>query len=171
MNSKPILLEAAKFLILAILAWLFYVLPEFIITLVVIGPIRIFSGGIYFKKYIFNFIFTAVFFTLAILLGKTVSLPFYLQDVIISICVLASYFIGPVISFDKRLIFKRQYAYYRLVTVVLILIPFISLCFLGNFPFRNCMFWIVIIQTVQLFIARLIRNDKLYHEPACSSSN
>lgn len=155
--------EISKFIILAILFSAVGLFQEYAMSILVLMPIRIFSGGIHFNHYISCFLFTSVFFTVPILL-RSVSPDEPVRLSLMAICLLATFLIGPVTSPKRPPITYKRYSSFRLISTGLLLIYlFLSEVF-RVLPYENICFWVVILQTIQLICARVARKGDIHEK-------
>lgn len=155
--------EISKFIILAILFSAVGLFQEYAISILVLMPIRIFSGGIHFNHYISCFLFTSVFFTVPVLL-RSVSPDGPVRLGCMAICLLVTYLIGPVTSQKRPPITYKRYTLFRLISTGLLLVDlFLSEVF-RVLPYENICFWVIVLQTIQLICARLARKGDIYEK-------
>lgn len=155
--------EFSKILILGAAFALFGIFPEFMVLLVMLVPVRRYSGGIHFRHYSSCFIFTALFFILPVLLGSVV-LPFPLQPAILGISIAVTYITGPVTAPNRPPLEYKMYRKFRLISTGLVLAWSMIIAFAGAFPFRNICFWMIALQTIQLICAKFARKGDIYEK-------
>lgn len=155
--------EISKFLILGIAFSLLGLWHEYVISLLALMPVRVFSGGIHFNHYYSCFLFTASFFVVAVLMNA-VSLPYPAQPAVMLLCAGVTYFIGPVTSKKRPPIQFGRYQAFRLVSTGLLLLWFLWFVFVRKFPYQNICFWILFLQTIQLICAKLARKGDIYEK-------
>lgn len=155
--------ELSKFIILGIAFALFGFFPEYMVLMLTLIPIRMFSGGIHFNHYSSCFIFTSFFSALPVLLTGIV-LPHSAQLVILGLCVAITYLIGPVTSTKRPPIRYERYRAFRLISTSVSLVWFLVFAIAGAFPYQNLCFWVIALQTIQLICAKIARKGDMIYE-------
>lgn len=159
-----VLSETSKILFLFFVFHLLHMQTEFLISIAVLLSIRNFTGGIHLHHYTSCLAFTFLFLFLSILLSRYVMLPAGLQALITAVGVVIVYKIGGVSS-DKRpdpspekeLIFKMT------ACVLLVVYTILFLC-VKDMPWKNLMFWVIVLQIMQLAVAKRIKERRKHYE-------
>lgn len=155
--------EISKFIILAIVFSAAGLFQEYLVSILVLMPIRIFSGGIHFNHYTSCFLFTSAFFTAPILL-QSVSVTEPVRLGILVLCLLTTFLIGPVTSQKRPPITYKRYTMFRLISSGLLLIYIFLLEVFRVLPYENICFWVIILQTIQLICARAARKGDIHEK-------
>lgn len=156
--------ELSKVIILGAAFAIFGFFTEYMVLMLTLIPIRMFSGGIHFNHYSSCFLFTSLFSVLPVLLTGIV-LPHQTQLVILGLCVAIIYLIGPVTSTKRPPIRYERYRAFRLIATSVSLVWFFVFAFAGAFPYQNLCFWVIALQTIQLICAKIARKgDKIYEK-------
>lgn len=150
-----LLYEGSKIILFLMFFMITHQLKGFLYSLIILLPLRIISGGLHFKHYISCLAFSFGYFYLVTMPLKNVIPNFSITVVILCICTLINYRIGPVtsasrpaLSAEKR---KRSKFYILVATVYDTLLTALfyetALAPIG--------FWTIVLHSVQLVIANL----------------
>lgn len=155
--------ELSKLLIIFAFALPLGYADEFFVATFVLLSIRCNCGGLHFTHYLSCFVFTASFYVVAIFLS-TCPLPnsIFAWGLLVSLGAFA--LIGPITSSMRpRLTPPEVQKYLHRVTFLLLLYSsFIIL--LEALPYRNLIYWVIVLQIFQLLCAKIARKGEIYEK-------
>lgn len=155
--------EFSKIIILGAAFAFLGIFREFMVLMLMLIPVRRYSGGVHFRHYSSCFIFTALFFALPVLLRHIV-LSYPLQLAILGISIAVTYIVGPVTAPNRPPLEYKMYQKFRLISTGLVLAWSIIIAFAGVFPYQNICFWMITLQTIQLICAKPARKGDIYEK-------
>ena len=161
---KVFFYEASKFLLYF---WFFFYIgkfSEFVVCLIALLPLRWISGGLHLKHYWSCFLFSFLFFSVIILALDGCVLPQAVEIILLILCNVFLYLIGPVTSEKRKTMTQKRYQCIRYMSSGILLIYTILYFVLENVPHRSIVFWSIILQIIQLFCARLVRKGEIYEK-------
>lgn len=139
--------ELSKFLIFALIFR--NQLPLYLWAVLILQLTRSTSGGLHFNTYISCFIASLIFLTLGISILPQINLSKFVQMILLLLCIVCSYLIGPVTS--KKHIELTMHTKHKLKTQLFIRL-FIYMLLLYVMPQNSYIdtgFWIIILNTLQ----------------------
>ncbi|CDD34129.1 accessory gene regulator B [Roseburia sp. CAG:309] len=160
---ESIVSEAVKFVILFFIALPLGYADEMLVATIVLLSIRSNSGGLHFSHFFSCLAFTVVFYTAAIGLAQyPLSSKFLSLGLILTLGVFA--WVGPITSIMRpRLQTKDVQRYSRRVIFLLLIYSSILITF-ETLPYRNVIYWVIVLQIFQLLCARIARKGEIYEE-------
>jgi len=147
-----------------IIMFIFYLcigkLVEYIFSLMILLPIRIYSGGLHMKSnlgcFIFSFIFTLLAICVLPIIPMNFSLNLYLCVCSFAILAICSPFSSP----KKPITTQKRYIFFKLMSCILsageIIILMLMYSF-GNLHIAQVGIWIIFLQALQLLMAQIFR--------------
>ncbi len=155
--------ESSKLFILFILALPLGYADEVLISTIVLLSIRCNCGGLHFSHYISCFLFTSAFYIAVIILSA-----YPIPDTFLSLGLLVSLsiftLIGPITSTMRpRLTPAEVYKYSHRVTFLLLFYSTL-LILLETLPYRNVIYWVIVLQIFQLLCAKIARKGEGYEK-------
>ncbi len=160
---QVLLYELSKLLILILISILFHRTIEVFIITVVLMSIRSYCGGLHFSHYISCFVFTAGFY-IAVIALSSYSLPenAIALGLVVSLAIFT--LVGPITSVMRpRLKPADVQRYTRRVTYILLGYSALILVF-ETLPYRNIIFWVIVLQILQLLCARMTQKGEYYEK-------
>lgn len=148
--------DGSKFLILLIFFSCFHFGREFCMEILFLLSVRNFFGGLHFKHYTSCFAFTFAFSSAGIAFSHLVVLEQPFQIGLLAVIILLSAAIKPIASANRPPLSAKQEKIYHCCGMVVLLIYFVLFLTLQTFPYRNICFWVIILQTLQLAVAKLL---------------
>lgn len=147
--------EGSKLILFLIFFALTQHLKGFLYSMLILLPLRIISGGLHFKHYLSCFAFSFGYFYLVNVPLMNIMPSFEITIVILCICILVNYRIGPVTSVSRPALtaeaINRGKFHIFLATVYDTILTMLfyeaSLACVG--------FWTIVLHSVQLIIAKL----------------
>ncbi|MCI5731027.1 MAG: accessory gene regulator B family protein [Eubacterium sp.] len=137
---------------------------EFVVCLIALLPLRWISGGLHLKHYWSCFLFSFLFFSVIILALDGCVLPQEVQIILLTLCNIFLYLIGPVTSEKRKTMTLKRYQGMRYLSSGILFVYTILYFVLENVPHRSIVFWSIILQIIQLFCARLVRKGEIYEK-------
>lgn len=160
---KTILYEASKFIILAFFFAIQDRFPQFLVATICLMAVRSRSGGIHLKHYLSCFLMTFIAYYISVTLFPMLFHPSkYIMLAVLILCMVITYQSGPVLAVSrpkpdgiKVKAFKEQTATVIGMFAVLVVL-------IGENSYLESGFWIIVFQSVQLFIAKIkeVRQDE-----------
>ncbi|MBQ4282988.1 MAG: accessory gene regulator B family protein [Lachnospira sp.] len=159
---KVYISEISKMLIIG----LFFItrLPLFIWTLLIFQLMRQATGGMHFKTYISCLIASLSFFILSIDILPLIPVCRLIQLISLLICVIISHCLGPVISDIHMPLSKDAIAKAKLRLITIVFFYMLFLFIMPQNAYTNSGFWVIILNTLQLIVARIRKEVKHTNE-------
>ncbi|MCI8957253.1 MAG: accessory gene regulator B family protein [Eubacterium sp.] len=159
--------ELSKIFILSILYLYIEKFNFFIVSCVLLIFLRKNGGGYHCKHYITCLLLTAFISTAAIVLLPLINIPnFSIILLTLIICLFTNYFIGPVSSpfraEPNALLIKRCKNNVFLTIFIFIIIVSIFNSNIVIRPYLIVGFWTIILHTLQLIVAKILRKGEFY---------
>ena len=157
--AKSFLSEMSK---ISIMGFLFHNrLPYFFFTLFIMLFLRCSTGGLHFYTYTGCLITSTIYVWLSIYPLPTIIVPLYTQILLLILCIVCCYYIGPITSKYRpkecRSHFSRDKKFISififLYTLILYIMPDNQLLIIG--------FWVIILHSLQLFIAKILQKGEI----------
>ena len=152
---KTFLSESSKIIIMGFIfhkqLFLYFFALFFMIML------RCNTGGIHFYTYIGCLTVSTILLWLPIIVLSSLAIPHYIQLVLLLICLFTCYAIGPVGS-RYRPVYSEQFIRRCKKTIsIFIFFSTLIIYIIPDNPYSRTGFWIIILHTLQLFIARILK--------------
>ena len=148
--------EWSKFILMLVFFTLFHMQKDFIVEVIILLSIRNFFGGLHFKKYCSCFLFTFIFISSGLLLSRFYIIGSSFQIFILVVALLTSYFIKPIVSSNRTALSQKQQQIYHTCGMAILLLYLLLFITLKTFPYSNICFWIIVLQTLQLIVAKIL---------------
>lgn len=139
----------------------------YLFAVVVLILLRTATGGIHCRKYISCFLVSFIYMFLALIVLPDIPINKVFQLVLLFICMLCNYYIGPVTSPVHEAL---EDSLVKRVKIQAFLVIFFYLTLTYIIPESTCVsagFWIIILHTLQLIAARLIKKGAPYERKTC----
>ncbi len=137
---------------------------ELLAAILVLLSIRNFTGGIHLSHYLSCLLFTFSFLLGAVGLAELCFPPLWIQILCLAAGILIVGVIGPVSSDRRPAPSKKKGNIFRIIACMVLLVYILLLLNVRYLPFRNLIFWVSILQILQLAAAKLIKERKQHHE-------
>lgn len=137
---------------------------ELLATILVLLSIRNFTGGIHLSHYLSCLLFTFSFLLSAIILAELCFPPLWIQILSLTAGIFIIGIIGPVSSDRRPAPSRKKGNVFRMIACAVLLFYILLLLNVKYFPFRNLLFWVSILQILQLVAAKLIKERKQHYE-------
>lgn len=154
--------EFSKLLIMGLIFR--HILGRYVFAVAIMMLLRTATGGLHCKKYISCFFvsFTYMFLSLVILPSIPVNKVF--QLILLFICMLCNYYIGPVTSAVHRPLSEGCTKKVKIQAFLIIFFYLTLTYILPENPYFTCGFWVIILNTLQLTAAKLLKKEGNYRE-------
>ncbi len=160
---KAIFSEVSKVLIIMAIALpLGYVGQAAVITVVLLS-IRCYSGGLHFSHYISCLGFTLFFYAAVILLARQ---PMPNAGIALGLVISLGIFalIGPITSPMRPPLTAAEFNKYLRHVILLLLLYSLLLILWKTLPYRNIIFWVIVLQILQLLCAKIAQKGDQHEE-------
>lgn len=158
---KTVFSEISKVLIMGIIFYKY--LPIYFLALLIMLVLRCSTGGIHFYTYIGCLTTSIIFLWLGIILLPNIAVPLYVKLILLLLCILSCYHIGPVPSKFRPTYSNQFIQKCKLIVSVFIFLYTITLYVIPESPYLNVGFWIIILHSLQLFVAKYTRKEQLWY--------
>lgn len=137
---------------------------ELLAAILVLLSIRNFTGGIHLSHYLSCLLFTFSFLLGAIVLAEFCFPPLWIQILCLTAGIFIIGIIGPVSSDRRPAPSRKKGNVFRFVACSVVFVYILLLLNVRYLPFRNIIFWVSILQILQLAAAKLIKERKQHYE-------
>lgn len=158
--------ELSKLLFFVLFFGITHKLVDFIVCFIVLLPFRSFSGGLHFNHYISCFMLSIAYFSTLIFFLSGIPVTPALYAPILIIVNILLFVIGPVPSKKRPVMPVRQYRMFRAIASFFAGIYSILILIVDDMPFQNLIVWALVLHTLQIICARLVRKGDKIHEKA-----
>ncbi len=142
-------------------------LSIYFFAVVVMVLLRTATGGIHCKKYVSCFCVTFSYLFLALTVLPVIPVNKVFQLVLLFLCMLCNYYIGPVTS-QVHAALKDQLVKRVKIQAFLVIFFYLTLTYIiPESPYISAGFWIIILHTLQLTAARIIKKGAPYERETC----
>lgn len=145
--------ELSKMLIMIIL--FHRQLPAYLFSLFIMLFLRCSTGGLHFYTYIGCLLASITYIYFAIFILPTLLLPAFMQLLLLLLCVVVCYHIGPVVSKYRAKPSQTLFTRGRNTTCTFIFIYALILYIMPANHLMNVGFWVIILHSLQLIIAKI----------------
>lgn len=153
--------ELSKLFIIFFISFPLGYADEILIATIVLLSIRCNCGGLHFSHYISCLMFTSIFYSSVILLST-----YPLTDSVLALgllmCLGLFIFIGPITSPMRPRLTPPEVLKYSHRVTLLLLIYSVVLILLESLPYRNLIYWVIVLQIFQLLCAKIARKGECY---------
>lgn len=156
--SLTILSEISKVLLLFIFFYSLERIQEFVVSTIVLLSVRIFTGGLHLKHYYSCFFVSLLLFFLGIcILPELIAPSALVMSAVLILCIVLIYWIKPVPSSYRPVASNECQKRNSLIAATSILIYTYLIFLLPPSSSLYCGFWIIVLQTLQLGLAKIIK--------------
>ncbi len=172
-TGKTFASETSKLLIMGII--FHRQLGVYMFAVAVLMLIRTATGGIHCSTYIGCFLVTLAYMVLAIVVLPHIYVNKVFQLILLFLCMLGNYYIGPVTSKVHKPLTEKVM---KRVKVQAFLVIFFYLTFVyivPENPYVTVGFWVIILNTLQLFAGKLLKmrgekkHERKYESKTCET--
>lgn len=160
---QGLLSESSKLLIIFAISLSLGYADQVLIATIVLLSIRCNSGGLHFSHYISCFLFTSAFYITTIILSAyPVPNTFLALGLLVSLGVFT--LIGPITSTMRPRLTPAEVDKYSHRVTFLLLFYSALLILLEALPYRNVIYWVIVLQIFQLLCAKIARKGESYEK-------
>lgn len=145
--------EFSKMLIMGIIFHNHLKLYAFL--LIIMCFLRTFSGGLHFYTYNRCLLASTLYIGIIISVLSKISLHLCVRLILLTLCIITCYVIGPVLSKYRTHFPERQLYICRNITCLTIFVYTLILYIIPENPYITAGFWMIILHSLQLFIAKI----------------
>lgn len=160
-SLEVFLYEFEKLIVLLLIFSFLGKTDEFVISTIVLFTIRPFAGGLHFDKFMNCFLFTFLFYLLAIVILPLIQLNQFTATIILCVSALSNSIFAPVSSKYRPEKSKKTDNKFRILSTIIILIHSLNILFIfDNHLILSCYIWTIALQNIQLFISKeMVKNE------------
>ena len=160
---KAIFSELSKLLIALLVALPLGYADEVLIATIVLLSIRCNSGGLHFSHYISCFLFTSAFYVMAIALSRyPLSNGYLALGLLLSLGIFL--ITGPITSVMRPRLTAAEVQKFSHRVIILLLVYSSLLILLETLPYRELIYWVIVLQIFQLLCAKIARKGEIYEK-------
>ncbi len=131
--------------------------------------LRTATGGLHCKTYISCFLVSFAYMFLSIMVLPNIAVNKVFQLILLFICMLGNYYIGPVTS-TVHLPLKDGLVKRVKIQAFLVIFFFLTIIYIiPENPYTVAGFWVVILHTLQLALARIVKKGEPYERETCET--
>lgn len=160
---EGLLSELSKMLIIFAISFPLGYADEILVSTIVLLSIRCNCGGLHFSHYISCFLFTSAFYIAVIYLSSR-PLPTAVLSVGLLVSVGLFALSGPVTSSMRPRLTPPEVLKYTRRVIALLLFYSVLLIMLETLPYRNIIYWVIVLQIFQLLCAKIARKGESYEK-------
>lgn len=142
---------------------------EYLISLLVLCSLRIFSGGAHMKHYWTCFLCSLFVLSLSSCIFPQIPLTELETTILTGFCGIITYCIGPIPSKMRPTISYTSWKKFRLKATIIPFIYFGITILFPKYPYLDVIVWTIIVQTLQLIITNIFqkgeRHEKIIKQP------
>ena len=135
-------------------------LDSFVYAFLIFFPIRQVSGGLHFKHYVSCLMFSFVYMYAAVILLAPMKLALAVVIPILAVCAAVVYMIGPILAPTRPALTKQEFAERQIKTFKIVCYEIVLTILFFNSDLASAGYWTIILHTLQLMIAWIIKNFK-----------
>lgn len=156
---------ASEFSKLLIMAFLFRnQLDIYASAVAVMLLMRTSTGGLHCKKYFSCFLVSLSYMLLSIMVLPNLPVNKVFQLILLFLCMLCNYWIGPVTSSIHRPLSERCIRRVRLQAFILVFLFLTVIYIIPDNPCITAGFWVIILHTLQLIAAKILKKKGEFYE-------
>ena len=160
---KAIFSELSTLLIALLVALPLGYADEVLIATIVLLSIRCNSGGLHFSHYISCFLFTSAFYVMAIALSRyPLSNGYLALGLLLSLGIFL--ITGPITSVMRPRLTAAEVKKFSHRVIILLLVYSSLLILLETLPYRELIYWVIVLQIFQLLCAKIARKGEIYEK-------
>ncbi|MCM1134239.1 MAG: accessory gene regulator B family protein [Clostridium sp.] len=134
----------------------------YLFAMAIMLPLRIAVGGLHCKTYFSCFLVTFSYTFLSLMVLPSIPVNKLCQMILLFICMLCNYYIGPVTSTVHVALSKHHVKKVRIQAFLLIFFYIVVLYIVPESPYMTVGFWVIILHSLQLILARIIKKGEPY---------
>lgn len=148
-----IIYEGSKIFLFFVFFSYIHQLNSFFYCLIMLLPLRIISGGLHFKHYTSCLCFSFLYFCMAIIILAPFKLPLGISIILLTVCTVINYKIGPVTSNSRPQLEPEEIKKGKLNIFIATCYELILTILFFDTLLSTVGFWTIILHTLQLIIA------------------
>lgn len=129
--------------------------------------LRVCTGGLHCRKYISCFFMTFSYMFLSLVVLPMIPVNKVFQLILLFICMLANYYVGPVTSAVHGALTDTHVKKVKLQAFIVIFFYLTLIYIVPENPYMTAGFWVIILHTLQLVAARIIKKGDPYERKIC----
>ena len=130
-------------------------LKLYIFLLIIMCFLRTFSGGLHFYTYKKCLLASTTYMGIIIFFFSKILLPLYVQLLLLTVCIMSCYSIGPVLSKYRTHFPRKQLYFCRNITCLNIFMYALILYIIPENPYLTAGVWMIILHSLKLFVAKI----------------
>lgn len=155
-----ILSEISKLLLIGLFFFYSKKLTVFIMAAFVLCLLRISTGGLHFKHYLSCFLASFSIFFIGVSVLNGIQFTKFVQLITLLLCIIINYYCAPVVSSFRPIPDGIKIQRAKKQSIAIITAFSIILYIFPQNQYVNVGFWMIILQTIQLFAAKILKRRK-----------
>lgn len=160
-----ILSEISKLLLIGLFFFYSKKLTVFIMAAFVLCLLRISSGGLHFKHYLSCFLASFSIFFIGVSVLNGIQFTKFVQLITLLLCIIINYYCAPVVSSFRPIPDGIKIQRAKKQSIAIITAFSIILYIFPQNQYVNVGFWMIILQSIQLFAAKILKRRKTNEIP------
>ncbi len=165
--AKTLVSEFSKLLIMGIIFHSMLGIYVFAVTVMLL--LRTATGGLHCKKYVSCFLVSFSYMFLSLIVLPCIPVNKVFQLIFLFICMLGNYYIGPVTSAVHAPLREHLVKRVRLQAFLIVFFYLAITYIIPENPYTIAGFWVIILHTLQLAAARMIKKGEPYEREICET--
>lgn len=161
---KVIGFELSKMIMMFFIFLIFGKAKEYLISLLVLCSLRAFSGGAHMKHYWTCFLCSLFVLSLSVCFFPLLPLPEYSISLSTGLCMVITYYIGPIPSKQRPTINYVVWKKFRFCSTVILFIYWVITILFPNYHYLDIVCGTIIVQTIQLVITNILQKGDRYEK-------
>jgi len=153
-------MEGSKTIILLCIFGLLHLIPEFLISMLILLFLRTSGGGIHCKSYLGCLAVSLLIFMANVITPLYISLPFIMKFLSLIICAIVGYTLVPIVSSNRPTPSEALIRKCKIRTVLAILLIVFLMLIWSDSHYMDIGIWTIIIHILQLIIARIMKGGE-----------
>lgn len=160
-----ILSEISKLMLIGLFFFYSKKLTVFIMAAFVLCLLRISTGGLHFKHYLSCFLASFSIFFIGVSVLNGIQFTKFVQHITLLLCIIINYYCAPVVSSFRPIPDGIKIQRAKKQSIAIITAFSIILYIFPQNQYVNVGFWMIILQTIQLFAAKILKRRKTNEIP------
>lgn len=157
---KCMLYDISKVILFIAFFTAIHKLDSFAYAFLIFFPIRQVSGGLHFKHYMSCLIFSFVYMYAAVVLLAPMKLALAAVIPILVVCAVIIYKIGPILAPTRPALSRQEFAEQRQKAFKIVCYEIVLTILFFDSDLASAGYWTIILHTMQLLIAFMMKNIK-----------
>lgn len=163
--GKTVASELSKLLIMGIVFR--DMLGIYAFAVMVMMLVRTATGGLHCKRYLSCLMASCTYMFLSIVILPMIPVNKVFQMTLLFICMLCNYYVGPVTSVVHAPLSENCVKRVKLQAFLIIFFYITLMYIIPENPYMTAGFWVIILHTLQLIVARKIKKGEAYERKIC----